>query len=98
MKPPIIDSITNDGESLFASIEGQSVPLDNFRESLLMQQKVYLVEPFTGLCPPTVMFNDWQDDESDLIDAAGCIHDPWAAGIMRDFTAGKLTKGTHRRI
>jgi hypothetical protein len=98
MKPPIIDSITSDGEQLFAEIEGKAVPLSNFRESLLNQQKVYLVEPFTDRCPPTAMFSDWQDEDSDLINATGCIHDPWAAGIMRDFAAGKLPNGTHRRI
>lgn len=98
MKPPIIDSIANDGTGLTATIEGIQTPLATFRESYIFQQKVYLIPPFTARCQPTVIQSNYLDEDSDLMEIDGCIHDPWAAGVMRDFAAGKLSLGTHRRI
>jgi len=96
MHPPVIDGLLNTGTSLIASIQGREVELTTFREGLWMQGRVYLPPPFTRECPPSAIFTDPNDHESDLVEVGGCILDREVAHWMKLFAQGKLAVGRLR--
>lgn len=97
MKPPVIDEIRKDDDGLFVSIEGAWTKLATFRENLWRNGKVMLPPPYADRCEPQQIAYDPDDEDSVMIEVDWCVHDLWAAGKMRDFAAGKLPNGTHRR-
>lgn len=96
MKAPVITALRNTGQALIATIEGQEVYLATFRETLWLQNKVYLPPPFTDRCEPQLIQEDPNDEESELKLIDGCVHDPEVAGWMRDFARGNLKAGALR--
>lgn len=98
MTPPTITEIRADGDRLFATLDNaDEIQLVTFRETLWRQSKVMLPPPWDERCQPWPIMSDWNDEESDLMEVRGCLHDPWAARLMAEFAAGNLANGTHRR-
>ena len=96
MTPPRIDKLTNTGDALIATIDGQDVRLVTFRESLIRQSKVPLPPPFWDRCEPLPLLNDPDDDKSHMKAVEGCIHDPEVAKWMGQFCADTLPIGCLR--
>lgn len=98
MKPPQISEIRVKDEGFFVVIDNTEVKIVTFREGLWMQSKIMLPPPWDADCPPTTILSDANDEDSDLKEIDGCLHDPWAAGLMKQWAADKLANGTYRRI
>lgn len=98
MNQPVIESMTIDGNRLTATIDGKpDVWIRTIRENLWNQAKVMLPEPFASRCQKWVISYNWDDEDSAMVEVDGCVHDPWAAGICRDFATEKSGNGTYRR-
>jgi hypothetical protein len=94
---PEISKIRVDGDSFFATVDGEEIRITTFRESLWRQHKVYLPPPFTDACSPQTICCDSADSWSDPMQVPGCIHDPWTAAKMADFARGRLSNGVYEK-
>lgn len=94
---PEISMIRVDGDSFYASVDGEEIRITTFWESLWRQHKVYLPPPFTDACSPQTIYCDAADAWSDPMQVPGCIHDPWTAAKMADFARGRLSNGVYEK-
>lgn len=96
MTPTITALRAAPGPKLFATIDGQEVQLVTFRETAWKQGKVFVPPPFDERCEPYPILNDWRDDDSDLIEIEGTVHNLEAARLVEKWAAGNLANGTYR--
>lgn len=92
-----ISRIRVDGDSFFATVDGEEIQVTTCRKLLWRQHKVFLPPLYGDECVPQTICCNAAEAWSDPMQVAGCIHDPWAAAKMADFARGRLSDGVYEK-